>query len=180
MSTVLIKCLSFAMLGVTGFGLGHLQKRLSLTAFVALVAVTTTLVGALKPVLLVPAVIGCLIGQKRASYVTARRKAKVKHADDVMLDKLQLAHFQYFQENSHPTTGLTLDRSQTGAPASIAATGFALTAFPIAVERNWISRDEAAAHALKVVRTLWGTLQGEDPATTSGKFGFYFHFMHWD
>ncbi len=182
MSTAIFTCLRFALLGVAGFGLRHMFKHLSPRLSLILIAAFVTLVAAFQPLLLVPACIGFIVSQKlsHSTEVVDHEDDKLRQADENMLEQLQMAHFRYFQEYSHPTTGLTLDRSRTGAPSSVAATGFALTAFPVAAQRGWITRKEAADHALKVMRTLWNAPQGEDPTTTSGKFGFFFHFMHWD
>ena len=50
---------------------------------------------------------------------------------------------RYFFELSHASTGLVKDSSRSGAPASIAATGFGLAAYAIAAERGWKSRSQA-------------------------------------
>jgi hypothetical protein len=100
-----------------------------------------------------------------------------KASDGTMLERIQMAHIRHFVELQHPVTGLSLDRSRSSSPASIAATGFALTAYPIAVERGWIKRDEAVTHALKVLRTLWQTPQGPGVCGVSGYRGFFYHFL---
>lgn len=74
--------------------------------------------------------------------------------DNAFLEDLERRAFRYFWEHSDEKTGLTLDRAQTNgdAPqpgenhfqvASIAATGFALTSYCIAAERNWITGEQA-------------------------------------
>lgn len=72
--------------------------------------------------------------------------------DEALLEDLERRSFQYFWEQSSARTGLVLDRARTdGSPAddehhtvaSIAATGFALTALCIAAERRWIAKDAA-------------------------------------
>lgn len=104
----------------------------------------------------------------------------LKISDTVMLNQLEKAHFQYFLDNSNATTGLTLDRSSPDSPSSIAATGFALTAIPIGAERGWISREEAGERTLKTLRTLWNSEQSDDPTKSSGKDGFFYHFLNAD
>lgn len=102
----------------------------------------------------------------------------LKLSDTIVLQSIEKAHFNYFKDNTHKETGLTLDRSREDAPASIAATGFALTAFPIGVERGWVSREEARDTTLKALRTLWNTEQGDQVEKTSGKNGFFYHFLN--
>lgn len=98
-------------------------------------------------------------------------------SDDVLLEDTERAHFNYFRQNSDPDTGLTKDRSTPDSAASIAATGFSLTAYPIAAERGWISRDEAVDYTLKVMRTLSNVPQGESAAGQSGNHGLFYHFL---
>lgn len=93
-----------------------------------------------------------------------------------LLEKLQAAAFGYFIENTHPKTGLVADSSKKGSAASIAATGFALSCHPIAVERGWMDRKQAAAAVLKTFRFFAGSRQGSD-AQASGYKGLYYHFL---
>lgn len=60
------------------------------------------------------------------------------------LDKLQRNTFRYFWDLSNPANGLVPDSTKKDAPSSIAATGFGLACLPVATERGWISRDDAA------------------------------------
>ena len=57
---------------------------------------------------------------------------------ETRLDALQRHAFGYFLNETNPANGLVSDRTQPGAPASIAAVGFALAAYPAGVERGWI------------------------------------------
>src|SRR5436305_12491397 len=57
--------------------------------------------------------------------------------EDAFLEELEQACFQFFWDEANPATGLVKDRSQAAGPdsrnvASIAATGFGLTALGIA------------------------------------------------
>jgi len=101
----------------------------------------------------------------------------VFHAhDEKLLDKLQSAAFRYFTEQANPENGLVADSSKKGAAGSIAATGFALSCYPVGAERGWISRKEAAAVTLKTLEFFAGSRQGADPKATGYK-GFYYHFL---
>jgi hypothetical protein len=72
--------------------------------------------------------------------------------DNELLDQLQRSAFHYFQNNFNPANGLIADTTRVGAPASIAVAGFALAAYPIAVERGWMTRAEAVARTLAALR----------------------------
>ena len=68
--------------------------------------------------------------------------------DDQFLDEMEKANFQFFWEQANPETGLVKDRANVRAAdhttvASIAATGFGLTALCIAQQRGWISLSDA-------------------------------------
>jgi hypothetical protein len=96
--------------------------------------------------------------------------------NDVFLDSLQRDAFKYFLNETNPANGLVADKSQSDSPASIAAVGFALAAYPVGVERSWISRDEAVGRTLAVLRFFWMSSQGAGSHVTGYK-GFYYHFL---
>ena len=52
---------------------------------------------------------------------------------EARLDALQRHSFEYFLRETNATNGLVADKSQPGSPASIAAVGFALAAYPVGV-----------------------------------------------
>ena len=71
-----------------------------------------------------------------------------KLSDDELLDRLHRAAFDYFLRNYNPANGLVADTSRTGSPSSIAVVGFALSAYPVAVERGWMARENATIMAV--------------------------------
>lgn len=97
--------------------------------------------------------------------------------DDAMLDGLQRAAFDYFLRHTNRENGLVADTSRPGSHASIAVVGFALSAYPVGVERGWISRDEALQRSLAALRFFRDSDQSGTPEAT-GRNGFYFHFPH--
>lgn len=107
------------------------------------------------------------------------RERPLAAADRALLDELGSAHFNYFRQHSHPSTGLTLDRSAPGSASSIAAVGFSLTAHGVGVHRGELSRAEGAAYTLKTLRTLAQGQQGT-AADASGHKGFFYHFLKAD
>ena len=93
--------------------------------------------------------------------------------DDQFLDELEKAGFQFFWEQANPQTGLVKDRCNVRVNdhttvASIAATGFGLTALCIGEKRGWVSLREAEARVLATLRFLWDKLPNHR--------GFFFHF----
>ena len=97
-------------------------------------------------------------------------------SNEEMLDSLQRDAFGYFLRENNPANGLVVDKTQTDAPASIAAVGFALAVYPVGVERSWMTRAEATERTLAVLRFFWTSPQGTAPDATGYK-GFYYHFL---
>ena len=92
------------------------------------------------------------------------------------LDALQRQTFDYFVYEVNPLNGLVVDKTQVGAPASIAAVGLALSAYPVGVERGFITRAEAIERTLATLRFFWNSSQNKDAEATGYK-GFYYHFL---
>src|SRR3984957_3277203 len=92
------------------------------------------------------------------------------------LNKLQKESFEYFLQEINSKNGLIRDKTAENWPASIAATGMALAAYPIAVERGFMSRTKAIERTLNTLRFFWNSPQGPAPDATGYK-GFYYHFL---
>jgi hypothetical protein len=93
--------------------------------------------------------------------------------DDAFLDELEKLNFQYFWDQAGPQTGLVRDRcnvlkNDNTNVASIAATGFGLTALCIAEQRGFVSRADARDRVLLTLRFL-----GKKMPTHRG---FFYHF----
>ena len=79
-----------------------------------------------------------------------------------LMNDLARRAFAYFEENRHPETGLVRDRAgnfpgrgtKDSRVASIGATGFYLSTLPYAVQRGWMSRDQAEQEAARILRTV--------------------------
>jgi hypothetical protein len=95
---------------------------------------------------------------------------------DATLEKLQHKSFNYFLHETSPVNGLVIDKNEAGWPASIAATGLALAAYPVAVERGFMPRPAAGRRKLNTLRFFWNSPQGPEPDATGYK-GFYYHFL---
>ena len=107
----------------------------------------------------------------------ARPAAALPATDDALLEEIEHASFRFFQEQSHPVTGLVRDRAQADGTAdtgkaSIASSGFSLTAWTVAAHRGWVDRPVA----LKQVRKMLTFLATKAPR----KNGFFYHFMEMD
>ena len=96
-------------------------------------------------------------------------------ADDALLEEVEKANFLFFWEQANPLTGMVKDRcnvrtNDTGVVASIAATGFGLTALVIGQKRGYISLAEARERAVASLRFLWKKLPTHR--------GFFYHFAN--
>jgi hypothetical protein len=95
--------------------------------------------------------------------------------DEQFLDALEHANFLFFWEQANPETGLIKDRcnvraKDTSVAASIASSGFGLTAICIAEKRGFISSAEARLRVVQSLSFLWHKLPTHR--------GFYFHFAN--
>lgn len=85
--------------------------------------------------------------------------------------------FQFFWDTTNELNGLTPDRYPSRPFASIASVGFALTAYPIGVENNWVSRTQAVDRTLVTLRFFRNARQGPGATGTAGYKGFFYHFI---
>jgi hypothetical protein len=93
------------------------------------------------------------------------------------IETLQRETFGYFEHEVNSANGLVRDKTSQTSPASIAATGFALAAYPVGVERGFIPRAAAVERTLRTLRFFSNSPQGPEPDAT-GYQGFYYHFLH--
>jgi hypothetical protein len=98
--------------------------------------------------------------------------------DDAFLEDLSHRAFLFFWEQSDPQTGLVLDRCKTdGSPsdeahrtiASIASTGFGLTALCIAANRQWIDPAMARERVATALRFF--------AERATNEHGWFYHWM---
>jgi len=112
--------------------------------------------------------------------VKAKATTKAKVAQSSLTDKelgvLQKSTFGYFLKETNLENGMVPDSTKENAAASIAAIGFALTAYSVGVEREYLPRGEAVERVLTTLRFFWNSPQGEEPDAT-GYQGFYYHFL---
>lgn len=94
-----------------------------------------------------------------------------------LFDDIEKRTFQFFWDTTSETNGMTPDRFPSRPFASIAAIGFALTAYPIGLENGWISRRQAVDRTLTTLRFLRDARMGPQKQGRSGYHGFYYHFL---
>ena len=95
-------------------------------------------------------------------------------SDEELLTQVQARTFRYFYDFAHPTCGLARERNTSGDIVTTGGSGFGLMAFPVAVERGFISRADALAHCTKVVDFLYDKAErfhGAYPHWLNGKTG---------
>ncbi len=95
--------------------------------------------------------------------------------DEQFLDDLERGNFLFFWEQASPETGLIRDRCNVRSPdgnvaASIASTGFGLTAICIAEKRGFIPHNDARLRVITTLDFLWKKLPTHR--------GFFFHFAN--
>src|ERR1044071_1873122 len=84
--------------------------------------------------------------------------------DDALLDDVQHRTFDFFWRTTNPDNGLVPDRYPTPSFSSIAAVGFGLTAYPIGVERGWVTRAAARDRVRTTLAFFRDAPQGEAAA----------------
>ena len=94
-----------------------------------------------------------------------------------LFDDLQRRTFDFFWDTTPAGNGLVPDRYPTPSFSSIAAVGFGLTAYPIGVERGYVTRAQAIERVLATARFFRNAPQGPDAAGTTGYKGFFYHFL---
>src|SRR5438105_1341098 len=129
---------------------------------------------------LVAVVMGALMvrdsdGPRRAHVNSVFRDARP--VLDPFLIELEERTFRFFWDTANPDNGLIPDRYPTPSFSSIAAVGFALTAYPVGIERGYVTRAEARSRTLQTVRFFANAPQGDQATGITGYKGFFYHFL---
>jgi hypothetical protein len=98
-------------------------------------------------------------------------------AGDALLADLERRSFDYFWDTTNTANGLVPDRWPTPSFASVAAVGFALSAYPIGVSRGWVTREQARERTLTTLRFFHDAPQGPQARGMTGYKGFFYHFL---
>ena len=96
---------------------------------------------------------------------------------NTIINDIEKRTFDFFWETTNPDTGLTPDRWPTPSASSIAGVGFALTIYPYAATRNYITKEQVIDRTLVTLRTLWGLKQGPEARGNAGYKGYFYHFI---
>ena len=96
--------------------------------------------------------------------------------DQRSLLKLQRDTFSYYVRETNPANGMVPDSTKQGSPASIAAIGLGLAAYPAAVERGYLSRAEAVDRVVTTLRFFRKSPQTAESMSTGHK-GFFYHYL---
>ena len=99
----------------------------------------------------------------------------LKPEDEAFLEELEKANFRFFWEQGDAQTGLVKDRANArtedkGVVASIAATGFGLTALCIAHKRGYIQTAEAHQRVIATLQFLFTKMPTHR--------GFFYHYAN--
>jgi len=103
----------------------------------------------------------------------------VRSSEDEFLEELSKRAVRFFLEQSDPQTGLVVDRARSWGDrvygsaanvASIAGTGFGLSALAIAADRKWLSESEARDRARTTLRFFADHAPQER--------GWFYHFVN--
>ena len=119
----------------------------------------------------------CILIFSDTPFTIAQQTALPSDSND-FLELVQEKAFLYFKDQVNPYNGLTRDNAPnsaggvSSAPASIAATGFALSAYPVGVKRGWMGRVTAQ---VLTQRTLEFFLRHAPEHK-----GFFYHFLNFE
>jgi hypothetical protein len=113
----------------------------------------------------------------RPAWPEARPAAELTPEDSLLLDEIQRSAFRFFVEQADPKTGLVRDRARSDGSASegkasIAASGFALSAWAVATQHGWVERQRAVEQVRKSLHFL--------AEKAPRRHGFFYHFMDMD
>ncbi len=122
-----------------------------------------------------------LDGSSGGQSASVQLTVQVQPALPASFVQIEQHTFNYFWDTTNASNGLAPDHYSTSAGpspyASIAATGFALSAYPIGVQNGWVTRAQAAQRVLTTLNFLYDAPQGSAASGTSGDEGFFYHFL---
>src|SRR5437660_5875684 len=96
---------------------------------------------------------------------------------DPFLIELEERTFRFFWDTANPKNGLIPDRFPTPSYSSVAAVGFGLTSYPVAVERGYVTRKQARQRVLATLRFFRNAPQGHSVKGVAGYKGFFYHLL---
>lgn len=124
--------------------------------------------------------VGCANSTTGAPSPAGTSAYRPTTSERAFLDTLSRRTFDFFWQTTNAKNGLTPDRWPTKSFSSVAAVGFALTAYPIGVQHGWVTRDAARERVLTTLRFFWNAPQGTEGTNVTGNHGFFYHFLDMD
>jgi hypothetical protein len=109
--------------------------------------------------------------------VSGQGRLPQQDAQRVFIDELRRRTFDYFWDTTDADTCLAPDRWPSAPFSSIAAIGFALTAYGIGAENYYVTRGSAAERTRQCLQYLLQAPQGPGATGVSGHKGFFYHFL---
>ncbi|MBO4475289.1 MAG: beta-glucosidase [Bacteroidales bacterium] len=111
-----------------------------------------------------------LIDEYRLNIITAYDTSDKfpRIGDEELLTLVQRQTFRYFWDYAHPVCGLARERLGSDGTVTTGGSGFGIMTLPVAVERGFVTREEAAER----LRTIVGFLAGKADR-------FHGAFPHW-
>ena len=104
-------------------------------------------------------------------------------SDDELLTLVQKQTFKYFWDFGHPVSGLARERNSSGDVVTSGGSGFGIMTIPIAIERQFITREQGLERMRKIVTFLKDKSQkfhGAFPHWLNGATGFAVPFSQKD
>jgi len=114
-------------------------------------------------------------GNKTGSEPAGERP--LPQSREAFIEDLSRRTFDYFWETTDPETCLAPDRWPSAPFSSIAAIGFAITAYGVGAERKYVTREQAASRTRDCLEYLYALPQGAGAHGTAGYKGFFYHFL---
>jgi len=112
----------------------------------------------------------------RDTKLAAQHSKSLNKEDDALLQSLQKKAFTFFTCKTDLQRGLVHDSTEPSSPCSIRAVGFALSCFPVAIERGLMERTDALAQTLAALRFFYDA-DMSGAADAMGYKGFFYHFL---
>lgn len=104
---------------------------------------------------IIPLLFGCSSASPDDFTPEEEKTPEVKLTDEQLMDKVQEANFAYFWDFAHPVSGLSRERSNEKLDTvTTGGTGFGIMSIVVGVERNFITRQQAAKRLVKMTDFL--------------------------